>query len=684
MGWIFKLTAGVILLIILFLTAVTIFKIPVDLTRFKEPIEAIASDVFNRPVTIEKSIVLSTSLEPVFTLEGLRISDPGESASDTLMYLALARIQLELLPLLKKKLHIAEFSVHKLELNLEERADGSVNWVIDGDDTTTPEIESAEQQTAPDSNTNGKKPSLEVVSDTIVIKTLSLKDIIVTYHTPEKNELSRYELSSCEGTMLPGKPLNLDIHGNIKSFPYTLGVEIAALDEFLLDNKSWMNITANIAETDLDFEGDINLAQAHRSLLLQARVAGDNLNSLNDLLKLDLPPLTGYGAEAIVLIKQDHVELKNLLIKTGTSSLEGTAKIIRDGARYDAELNLEAPLVQIDDFTFENWPDPGNNETVAPSTAEGKTQEQVAEQSAKPTGASEEEKMNRKLVDPEFLATIDATISIRAAQVLSGKDDLGSGSMDANLRDGRIAIEPLELNIPGGSIHMAASLKPGTDSSDASLSLKIENFDIGILIRRTKPESAMGGQVNLDVDLAASAASFEQILANGNGYFDFSGQLTNIQAGIIDLWAVNLVAAIVSSSDENQSQINCIVGRWGVKDGILTPDLFVVDTSKMRICGSGTVDFKKQSLELDVTPKAKKAEFFSLATPLKVSGTFDDIGLGVKQGGMVGSAFHFITSPITTPIKRVILDKIPEDGSDVCATALGPQNRTDIDVPGCR
>lgn len=312
--------------------------------------------------------------------------------------------------------------------------------------------------------------------------------------------------------------------------------------------------------------------------------------------------------------------------------------------------------------------------------------EKVTEQSPQveePVEKSDDKKGNRKLLSPESLALVDVIVSIRAEQVLSGDDDLGNGYINGLVRDGRIAIDPLELNIPGGAIHFDASLKPGAVSSDASMALRIDNFDIGILIRRTKPDSDMGGLINVDAELKASATSMDQLMARGNGHFDFSGQLTNMKAGIIDIWAVNLIATIVSSTDENQSKINCAIGRWGVEDGLLVPDVFLVDTSKIRICGAGRVNFKNQNLKLNVTPVAKKAEFFSLATPIRVSGSFNDIGFGIKRGGLVGTALRFITSPVITPLKRIVQDALPEDGSDVCSMQIGPENRVDLEVPGC-
>ena len=291
---------------------------------------------------------------------------------------------------------------------------------------------------------------------------------------------------------------------------------------------------------------------------------------------------------------------------------------------------------------------------------------------------------NRKLLDPDVLDNFDIALTVRSEKVLLGEEELGGGSLKATVRNGRIAIEPLELNVPGGSVELSASIKPGTVKSDASFRAVMSNFDIGILARRSKPESKMGGMVNLDVDLQSSAASFDQILADGNGYFYFSGQLTILSAGIIDLWAVNLIAAIVSSTDENESNINCAVGRWQVNDGSLTPDIFFIDTSKIRICGSGEIDFVTNRIDLTISPTAKKPEFFSLATPLEVHGNFSDIQFGIKKGGVVGTVTKFITSPIVVPIKRTVSKEIPEDGSDACSVVLGPDNRSDLTVKGCK
>jgi uncharacterized protein involved in outer membrane biogenesis len=212
----------------------------------------------------------------------------------------------------------------------------------------------------------------------------------------------------------------------------------------------------------------------------------------------------------------------------------------------------------------------------------------------------------------------------------------------------------------------------------------MEKFDFGVLVRRLNPKADMGGILNLDVDLKSSADSFDKLMANSNGYFDFSGRLENLKAGIIDLWAVNLIAAVVTREDENASRINCAVGRWTMKDGLLEPDVFMIDTTKIRICAKGQVNFKKETIDLKMAPTPKKSEFFSLATPIEVRGKLADFGVGIQPGGLFGTTIRFIASPVTVPLSRLFSKELPADGGDVCGMAIGPENRTVKAPAGCR
>jgi hypothetical protein len=94
-----------------------------------------------------------------------------------------------------------------------------------------------------------------------------------------------------------------------------------------------------------------------------------------------------------------------------------------------------------------------------------------------------------------------------------------------------------------------------------------------------------------------------------------------------------------------------------------------MDTSNMRVAGKAEINFKDRELFIMMVPKAKNPEFFSLAVPIKIKGTFDDFGLGIGIVRLTGALFSFITSPVHVPIRKIFVDEIPEDGQEACRQA---------------
>ncbi|THB76114.1 MAG: AsmA family protein [Desulfobulbaceae bacterium] len=675
--WFVTLILGFTVLLMVFLGVVTLFKIPIDLMRFQEPIQNLAANAVGREVVIEESIIITTSMSPVFTLKGLRIGNPKGFENNNFLYLAQSQVQVKLLPLLKRKLHIANFTVEGLDVALEENQNNQVNWLIGQDSGGVESEETREGK----KGTGGVRSPQELQeaglhSDSIVVSNLEFRNISISYTSSQISDPQSYQLDECTGRMEPGEPLTIDFSGAVNGNDYEVLIGISSLEELLTHHQSWMEIHSEIAYTQFNFEGRVNLAEAHQSLTLKSSVTGDDLRSLNDLLQTDLPPFKAYEIAADLHLKEGQFHLENLYLKNGESSLKGMGRIEKKTDVTAAEFVLHAPVIQINDFVFDDWSWGGESE------AEGEDSiEETALESSEDTQGQES---YQKLSDPDHLKKINLSLSIKAESVRSGNDELGGGELEAKLAGGRLDIERLHIVLPKGRADLVGSFVPGVESSEVNLKLKIENFDFGVWVRRSDPEAKMGGLVNLDTELTSTAATFDTILENGNGYFDFSGQLENIDSGLVDLWAVNLVKSVLTSTEEQESGINCTVGRWSVKNGMLVSDTFFVDTSKIRICARGKVDFNKDRVKLRVNPHAKRAEFFSLATPIKIEGSFKDLKFGVPRGGILLTAVRFVASPVTVPFRRILISDIPADGSDACHVELGPDNRDDISITGCR
>jgi uncharacterized protein involved in outer membrane biogenesis len=171
------------------------------------------------------------------------------------------------------------------------------------------------------------------------------------------------------------------------------------------------------------------------------------------------------------------------------------------------------------------------------------------------------------------------------------------------------------------------------------------------------------------MDVNSRAARLSQMLAHGNGNIDIAVWPEKLPSGVFDLWAVNLFVALLPTLDpSNASVVNCAVGRFTLNDGKLAQRQLVIDTTRMRVNGEAQVNFTDERLRVRMQPQAKTAQFLSLATPIEVTGSFDQFKVGPNPGDVMQTIVRMATSIFWVPIQKLMGEKLPADGADVCKT----------------
>jgi uncharacterized protein involved in outer membrane biogenesis len=223
------------------------------------------------------------------------------------------------------------------------------------------------------------------------------------------------------------------------------------------------------------------------------------------------------------------------------------------------------------------------------------------------------------------------------------------------------------VDVPQGSARLQLGYEPTEQEVKVDLHIDVDKFDYGVLARRVKPESDVSGSFSLRMDVDSRARYLSEILRHGSGRIEFAVWPQNMQSGIFDLWAVNVLVALVPAVDPGKaSKVNCAVGRFDLSDGKLVDRLIVMDTTRMRVTGKGKANFTDENFDLRMSPQAKTAQFLSLATPIRVSGPFNDFKIGVSPGDVVGTVGRLVTSIFWVPLQKLAGKKIAADGRDVC------------------
>jgi uncharacterized protein involved in outer membrane biogenesis len=483
-----------------------------------------------------------------------------------------------------------------------------------------------------------------------------------TIRDPNTKASLKIRILECVVAASAGQPVTWVIDSRIKKEPVKIKIKgdrlaVLAAEKVRLP----LDIMAETAGVRLKLDSLIELPFEQKKIDFKMSLSGERLNSINNFLEIDLPPYGPYELGGRFQLKQNGYYLTDLTMRVNQSHMTGKMSLDTVSRPPRLDVDLTTRKLRVDDFKAGDWSpvkvlgQKSKEDTAGKTTAKPRTDKQKVQ----------------ALLSPEFMRSLDARFNLKVQQVFSGKDNLGNGNLGAGLEKGRFFIDPLQLNIPGGSAKIAFVFEPTDTEVALETSLKVEQFDYGILARRIRPDSDMGGWISLDVDLKSRAKNLDTIMEHANGTIDFAIVPENFEANLFELWAVNLLTAILPKLDsEATSKVNCAVFRFDIKDGQMKEDAIFADTTKMQVGGEARVNFKTGELYLAMAPKAKKAEFFSLATPIQVKGTFADYKIGMQPGGLIGTAIRFITSPIVVPIQRIFTQGASADGRAACTAAM--------------
>jgi hypothetical protein len=203
------------------------------------------------------------------------------------------------------------------------------------------------------------------------------------------------------------------------------------------------------------------------------QLQGQRLDSFNHLLDVDLPPVGPYSLSGEFGVNTLGYTLSNLLLKGGSSKLLGNLTLTTTSKPPKLDVQLVSERLQIDDFNPQGW-----------SAKDDQIKEQNPTENIMPEITKANGNHVRKVLSPEVFNSLSANVDIQIYQVLSGEDRLGNGTMLLTLTQGRLYLQSLQIDVPGGSVKLKAQLYPTAQYVEVGLQALVDTFDYGIFARR--------------------------------------------------------------------------------------------------------------------------------------------------------------------------------------------------------
>ena len=372
-------------------------------------------------------------------------------------------------------------------------------------------------------------------------------------------------------------------------------------------------------------------------------------------------PLPDYELETRLTLTERDYLASDLRVRIGNSHVNGGIEIHREGPGYRFDLDFNSPFLETDDLV--HWAEEFRN------AHQVLAREKTADDVRQDVNAGLLELIDQYL--DEFTGQNSVEIKaeveeLRSSGVLLGKTELGLQASDSEF-----TLDPMTIALPGGDIKAFYSSKKVEDHWLYSLHLDVEKLEYGGLLKLFEAESTATGEVFLDVDLSSHADDYYLLLNNLHGYADLALFPDNIEAKFLDLWASNLILALLPKTGNSGKQLNCMVARFEVENGVMNAKSAFLDSTEVIVRAKGEIDLANRQLDMLVAPQAKMEKFLSMSTPLAVKGPFDDFQVGVVPGGFVTTMFRWYYGLIYVPWKWITGERFPPDGIATCYKAMG-------------
>jgi len=474
-------------------------------------------------------------------------------------------------------------------------------------------------------------------------------------------------VAEAEARAVSGKPLRFTGTGGLGPLPGKLTLETAPPETFLGGRfTAPVEIVLELADARLELGAEIVMPAEAGPQRLRFDLSGQSVAAFTPLIDTPLPPLGPYTLTGVATATAKHLTIDDLRLTVAASDLTGRFDARLDRPRPVVDVALRSEVLQLDDFLG------------LPLTEEEQAALEAKEAAAAAAAPPDEDEAwvgdslaGEHAEDLRFLADLDVTLRVDVDEVRSGADVLGGGAPGVIVGEDRVTVDPIEVRTLGGQVNMTIGLDGTGEGLRAAWTADVDKFDFGILLRRLDPETKEGGLISVRADLDMRAPDPRKLLAGANGHLDLGVRPENLSAGLVDLWAVSLFNALTEEADpsEGGSQVNCAVVRLPVKDGIMTDEVLLIDTSRIMIGGDIQVDFIAEKLELYAVPESKRPQLFAAKTPIQATGTLDNFEVGPAPGGIVGTVFRIVTSPFVYPFELGFSDKPSADGEPQCTEA---------------
>jgi uncharacterized protein involved in outer membrane biogenesis len=548
------------------------------------------SEQFGRPVTIGRIERLdSFSFMPTIAIHDVSVPQATWAGKGELARIATARVRFSAWALLIGRFAPQSVEITGLRLSLARDAQRRVNWrkggASGGDDDSPPRLDH-----------------------------LVLRDARVTYRDAFQQRSFDVTLSSdAEGFRVGGvgtvrgQPVSITAHGPVVATtgkPWAFG---ATIDGPALTMKA-----TGMMDAPLDM----------RHLTIDVSARADDLKLIDAIIEAGLIGTQPVSLTAHARHDGHDWNVSSVAGSIGQSEIAGHVTVRKMDGRTRLDGAIVAERLRFDDFAS----DAGLATAHALKQAEG------------PRLVPDLRINIRKIThtDGTIAFTVRRLIDSGSARAFTGIS--GRVTIDHQL----MMVDPLTFTMVKGTMSgtLRIDQRGGREVPLVTIDMAIRDSSLGVIA------GTAGGEVDGRFDgharLSGPGSTIREVVGNSDGRIGVVARDGRLPAKIASMIGLDAGRSLFTGGDE-EAGLRCVALRLDLRHGIGRADPFVIDTTRSRSDGTGTVTFPSEAVSLDMPGRPKDRIVLRLPGSLHIGGTIKQPDAFVpREVKSVGNIFKAI------------------------------------------
>jgi uncharacterized protein involved in outer membrane biogenesis len=371
----------------------------------------------------------------------------------------------------------------------------------------------------------------------------------------------------------------------------------------LVSRKTRMDIDGSF--TDIFDLGPIDAA---------LRVSGPTLSQLHPFVRIQPPASRPFDFRA-QLKQQDKVyRFTALTGKIGETDVAGAATYDRSGERPRVEADLSSTHAHVRDVrALIGLQPPGSNSN---------------DQAAGGSGV-----FPSRDISAGKLRALDARVALHARKLKAENIPmLDSLRLQARLTDGALELSPVDLGVAGGHVTGSLTLDATRDLVSSTATLELRDLRLERLLPSVAEKARGAGAIGGHIKLAGQGNSLAAMVGSSNGSIKATmarGRISSLADAQLGLDFGRVLFAFFRG--DRDSTIHCGALSFSVRNGIGKSQDIVLETDWTHVDGAGTIDLRKEQLDLKLTPEPKEPGLFTRRASIRVHGPFRSVKTALEQ-----------------------------------------------------